>query len=162
MTDTRAPKLTLGDLPSSRAPQPKPRSWVQTERANHEAWAKLTLRSPRAAALAHYLTANIDDKHNALVASHEMLSKITGLSVATIKRALADLVADRWIQIVKLGAKGSAHVYVVNDRVAWTKGRDKLHTSHFSATVIADYEEQTHTDDTPLRKLPRLRGGPAA
>jgi hypothetical protein len=35
-------------------------TWVQTERAAHEAWAALIGRQPRAAALLHLLVANMD------------------------------------------------------------------------------------------------------
>lgn len=144
--------------PSSPAlPQPKKRTWVQTDKAAHEAWGRLTLRSPRAAALAHYLTAAMDDKNNAVVASQGTLAKLTGMSVATIKRAIDDLRADRWIEVIQIGGKGGANAFVVNDRVAWTKTRDQLYLSHFSANILADREEQQQLDDTPLRIFPRLR-----
>ena len=49
--------------------QPAPRgTWVQTERAGHEAWAQLIAHAPRAAQLLHILVANMD-KSGALIAS---------------------------------------------------------------------------------------------
>ena len=47
-----------------------PRTWVQTERAAHEAWGNLTMKSPRAAALMHQLVANMGHQ-NAVVVSAE-------------------------------------------------------------------------------------------
>jgi hypothetical protein len=133
-------------------------TWVQTERATHEAWGMLTTRSPRAAAMAHYLVANMEHS-GAVIASYATLSKITGMSVATVRRAIDDLKADRWIEVVQIGGKGGANAFVINSRVAWAQGRDKLHLSAFTARVIADRDEQPHVDDTPLRRIPTLHPG---
>jgi len=133
-------------------------TWVQTERATHEAWGRLTTRSPRAAAMAHYLVAHME-RTGAVVASYALLSKITGMSVATVRRALDDLKADRWIEVVQIGGKGGANAYVINSRVAWALGRDKLHMAAFTARVIADASEQQQIDDTPLRRIPTLHPG---
>ena len=138
---------------------PPPRStWVQTERATHEAWGMLTTRSPRAAALAHYLVANMEQT-GAVVASYATLAKITGMSVATIRRAIDDLKADRWIEVVQIGGKGGANAFVINSRVAWSQSREKLHLATFSARILADREEQQQLDDTPLRRIPVLHAG---
>lgn len=133
-------------------------TWVQTERATHEAWGMLTTRSPRAAAMAHYLVANMEQS-GAVVASYATLAKITGMSVATVRRAIDDLKADRWIEVVQIGGKGGANAFVINSRVAWAQSRDKLHMATFSARVIADFDEQQHIDDTPLRRVPVLQRG---
>lgn len=133
-------------------------TWVQTERATHEAWGRLTTRSPRAAAMAHFLVAHME-RTGAVVASYATLAKITGMSVATVRRALDDLKADRWIEVVQIGGKGGANAYVINSRVAWALGRDKLHMAAFTARVIADAEEQPQLDDTPLRRIPTLHPG---
>ncbi|MCW5287473.1 hypothetical protein [Verminephrobacter eiseniae] len=53
-----------------------------------------------------------------------------------------DLVAEWWVSVVKLNGPGTVSAYVVNDRVAWGERRDKLHLSAFSATVVADQEDQ--------------------
>lgn len=118
----------------------------------------LTTRSPRAAAMAHYLVANMEQS-GAVVASYATLAKITGMSVATVRRAIDDLKADRWIEVVQIGGKGGANAFVINSRVAWAQGRDKLHMSAFTARVIADREEQQQIDDVPLRRIPVLHPG---
>lgn len=108
--------------------------------------------------MAHYLVAHME-RTGAVVASYATLAKITGMSVATVRRALDDLKADRWIEVVQIGGKGGANAYVINSRVAWALGRDKLHMAAFTARVIADAGEQPQIDDTPLRRIPTLHPG---
>lgn len=133
-------------------------TWVQTERATHEAWGMLTVSSPRAAALAHFLVANMEQS-GAVVASYATLAKMSGMSVSTIRRAIDDLKAGRWIEVVQIGGKGGANAFIINSRVGWSQGRDKLHLAAFSARVIADRDEQQLIDDAPLRRIPTLMPG---
>ncbi|MDP1171549.1 hypothetical protein Q6304_27780, partial [Klebsiella pneumoniae] len=79
---------------------------------------------------------------NAVVVSQKVLAQIMGRSVDTVKRAIRDLVAERWVSVVKLNGPGTVNAYVVNDRVAWGQPRDQLSLSVFSATVVADLAEQ--------------------
>lgn len=137
----------------------KPCKCVQTERKTHEAWAQLVMSKPRAAALAHHLVAQMGHQ-NAVVVSQAVLAKLMGCSVETVKRAVRDLVAERWIQVVRIG-KGKESAYVVNDRVAWGQSRDQLRLSTFSAVVVADLEDQEegllgHSD---LRRIPSIYPG---
>lgn len=139
--------------------KPNAKQWVQTPRKTHEAWAQLVMRKPRAAALAHHLVAQMGHQ-NAVVVSQAVLAKLMGCSVETVKRAVRDLVAERWISVVRLG-KGKEVAYVVNDNVAWGQPRDQLRLSRFSATVVADYADQDaallgHGD---LRRIPTLYPG---
>ncbi|HAN2136060.1 TPA: helix-turn-helix domain-containing protein [Escherichia coli] len=133
-------------------------TWVQTERATHEAWGQLTIKSPRAAALAHFLVANMESS-GAVVASYSTLAKMTGMSVSTIRRAIDDLKAGRWLEVVQIGGKGGANAFRINSRVAWSQSRDKLHLAAFTARVIADKSEQPALDDAPLRRIPTLMPG---
>ncbi len=137
----------------------RPGQWVQTERKAHEAWAQLIARKPRAAALAHILVANMQHQ-NAVIVPQAVLAKLMGCSVDTIQRAIRDLVAERWIQVVRLG-KGKEAAYVVNDRVAWAQSRSDLRLSTFSATVVADVEDQDAAtlDSADLRRIPTLYAG---
>lgn len=153
MPDTQ--KLGLSSRPASAKS-----TWVQTDRAAHEAWARLAVKKPRAAALLHFLVANMEHQ-NAVVASQSLLAKALGCSVRTVQYAMRDLVSDRWIQVVKLNGPGTAAAYVVNSRVAWAQPRDQLRLSIFSATVLADYADQDeialgHGD---LRRIPALFPG---
>lgn len=137
----------------------KPGQWVQTERKAHEAWARLISRKPRAAELLHHLVAQMGDQ-NAVVIPQKVLAQLMGRSLPTVERAVRDLVAERWIQVVRLG-KGKEAAYVVNDRVAWGQPRDQLRLSVFSATVVADLEDQdtTSLDHAELRRIPTLFPG---
>ncbi|WP_323032625.1 hypothetical protein [Paracoccus sp. (in: a-proteobacteria)] len=137
----------------------KPGQWVQTERKAHEAWARLIARKPRAAELLHHLVAQMGNQ-NAVVIPQTVLAKLMGRSVDTVQRAVKDLVAERWVSVVRLG-KGKESAYIVNDRVAWGQPRDQLRLSVFSATVVADHDDQDaallgHGD---LRRIPTLYPG---
>lgn len=141
-------------------PQQKPKgSWVQTDRKTHEAWARLGARSPMASALLHALVSKVG-QHNAVAISQATLAKLLGVTDRTVRNALAILERENWIQVVRLG-KGRECAYVLNDRVAWTQSRDGLRASLFSATIVADYEDQNPEtlDETPLQKLPRVFAG---
>ena len=132
---------------------------MQSERKAHEAWARLIARKPRAAELLHHLVAQMGHQ-NVVVIPQATLARLMGRSVDTVQRAIRDLVAERWIQVVRIG-KGKEAAYVVNDRVAWAQSRDQLYLSVFSATVVADYSDQDeallgHGD---LRRIPVLYPG---
>ncbi len=97
---------------------------------------------------------------NAVVVSQKVLAQLMGVSQDTVTRAVSVLVAEGWIQVVRIG-KGKEAAYVVNDRVAWGQPRDQLRLSTFSATVIADLDDQEpetleHRD---LRRIPTLYPG---
>ena len=134
-------------------------TWVQTERKTHEAWAVLIGRKPKAAALAHTLV-SLMGHQNAVVISQAVLAKMMGCSVETVKRAVRDLVAERWIEVVRLG-KGKEAAYVVNDRVAWGQARGELRLSTFSASVVADLADQNEAllGNGALRRIPTLYPG---
>lgn len=133
--------------------------WVQTERKAHEAWASLIARKPRAAELLHHLVAQMGHQ-NAVVVSQKVLAQLMGRSLDTVGRAVRDLAAENWIQVVRIG-KGKEAAYVVNDRVAWGQSRDQLTLSTFSATVIADREDQEPEtlEHRELRRIPTLYPG---
>ena len=146
-------------LGSTPGPQQRRSTWVQTERAAHQAWAKLVRSNARAATLLHVLVAHMDHQ-SAIVASRATLGRLAGYSEATVKRAIADLRADCWIDVVQLGGKGGVNAYVVNSRVAWADSRERLGTAVFTARVIASQDEQEIAAiETPLRRIPTLYPG---
>lgn len=149
MSDTLLPVL-----PDKRVS----RHFIQTERATHEAWMQLTIAAPKASAVLHLL-ANRVGEHNAVVASYQVLAEISGLSVSTIRRAIAALIEGNWIEVRRLGPSSTVNAYVLNDRVAWTRARNDLRYSLFSATVLASETEQEDRGilghQEPLRKLPK-------
>lgn len=133
--------------------------WVQTERAAHEQWAKLIARKPRAAQLLHELVAHMGNQ-NAVVVSQKTLSKMLGVHERTVRRAVSDLVNERWIQVVRLGS-GKEAAYVVNDQVAWGQKRNSLSLSSFSAQVVANVDDQPPStlEHMDLRRIPTLYPG---
>ena len=136
------------------------KTWVQTERAAHEAWAGLIARKPRAAQLLHHFVAIMGER-NAVVISQKTLAKMLGVTDRTVRSAIADLVAERWISVVKLNGPGTVSAYVVNDRVAWGERRHNLPLSVFSATVVADKADQDAAllGHGELRRIPTLYPG---
>jgi hypothetical protein len=132
------------------------RHWVQTERAAHEAWAKLTMASPRAAALMHHLVSMMGHQ-NAVVISQKTLAKIMGCEERTIRRALVDLIKGNWVQVVQIGSTGTMNAYVVNAAVAWGEKREHIgRLAVFQAQVVADAEDQQASVDVrpDLRRVP--------
>ena len=108
----------------------------------------------------HLLVSKMGSR-NAVVVPQKLLAKLLGTHERTIQRGVADLVAGKWIQVVRLNGAGTVCAYVVNDKIAWGQPRDQLCTSTFSATVIADLDEQTHDalEGGELRKIPMLYPG---
>jgi len=104
----------------------------------------------------HHLVANMGHQ-NAVVIAQKTLAKMVRCHINTIGRALADLEADKWIQVVQIGASGSVNAYVVNSAIAWGESREQIgRLSLFQAAVIADAEDQTDArlERSELRKLP--------
>lgn len=155
MPTMTTPPATLGTQA-----KPKPGQWVQTERKAHEAWAQLIARQPRAAMLLHLLVAHMGHQ-NAVVVSQKTLASMLGVHERTIRRAVLDLVAERWIQVVKLHGPGTVSAYVVNDRVAWGQPRHEMRLSVFSAAVVAAAGDQDHEllGQGDLRRIPTLYPG---
>lgn len=155
MTRMAAPPDKLGTPAKNKSGQ-----WVQTERKAHEAWANLISRKPRAAMLLHHLVAQMVHQ-NAVVVSQKTLSQLMGLHERTVRRAVSDLVEERWIQVIQLHGPGTVAAYVVNDRVAWGQPRDELSLSVFSATVVANIKDQTPATlgHEELRRIPSLYPG---
>ena len=139
------------------------KTWVQTERAAHEAWARLITKAPTAARLAHVLVANMDPASNAVVASQSTIGELMGgVHRNTVRKAIQVLEAERWIEVVQIGGKGGALAYVVNSRVAWGQSRDAIRYAAFAARVLVSSTEQVGEIDNrpPLRQIPvLLRGG---
>lgn len=133
--------------------------FVQTDRAAHEAWARLGTKHPAASALLHVLVANVGD-NNAVVASHKILARLMGSSPSTVKRALKTLADGNWIATYQIGANGTVNAYVLNSRVAWTENRDRLRYARLQAEVLLAEDEQEadifERDKAALHKLPRL------
>ncbi|HHW1937459.1 TPA: hypothetical protein ACUUEN_005530 [Pseudomonas aeruginosa] len=140
--------------------QPSQRgTWVQTERAGHQAWAALIAQAPRAAQLMHILVQHMD-KQGALVASQATLAKLMDTSVATTKRAISVLTTHNWVQTIAVGGqRGGTLAYVVNSRIAWADKRENLQYAIFNARVLVSDEDQAELGTAELKQLPRMHDG---
>lgn len=139
-----------------------PGSWLQTERAAHEAWAKLIAEAPKAAQLMHLLVARIGE-HNAVVISQKNLIRLMGASRPTVQRAVKKLRDDLWVEVRQIGDRGTTNAYIINDRIAWRGKRDGIRYSLFSAAVVISDDEQPDSDkldqQQPLRRIPSIGRG---
>jgi DNA-binding transcriptional MocR family regulator len=139
-----------------------PGSWLQTERAAHESWAKLIAEAPKAAQLMHLLVARIGE-HNAVVISQKNLIRLMGASRPTVQRAVKKLRDDLWVEVRQIGDRGTTNAYIINDRIAWRGKRDGIRYSLFSAAVVISDDEQPDLDTMdhhqPLRRIPSIGRG---
>lgn len=137
--------------------------FLQTERETHEAWAKLTIDAPKASAVMHLLTARMK-KNNTTLLTHAEIQDELGISRPTVQRAIRRLREDRWLEVWQIGETGSVNVYVINDRVAWARGRDGLRYSKLSVELQIREKDQpkeylAQIENGPLRKLPSVSRG---
>lgn len=158
---------TMAEVGKPPARESRQSTWVQTERAAHEAWSRLIAKAPMAARLAHVLVAHMSPANNAVVASQTTLGELMAshgerpVHRNSVRNAINILVSERWIEVVQIGGKGGALAYVVNARIAWSRSRNEIRYSTFSAQVIASETEQSESiDDRPaLRQVPVLLRG---
>lgn len=148
---------------SKNLPQKQPPgSWLQTERAAHEAWAKLIAEAPKAAQLMHLLVARIGE-HNAVVISQKNLIRLMGASRPTVQRAVKKLRDDLWVEVRQIGDRGTTNAYIINDRIAWRGKRDGIRYSLFSAAVVISDDEQPDSEmldrQDALRHVPSIGRG---
>lgn len=101
------------------------------------------------------------DEKAALVASHKLLSELSGVSIMTVRRSLAVLAEQNFIQTVRIGSeRGGVLGYIVNSRIAWADSRDNLRYASFSARVLVTSTEQTEPLDGPaLNQVPHMAPG---
>jgi hypothetical protein len=111
--------------------------FVQVSRRYLDELDELAFHSPAARKLLTSLVKAMN-KQNAVMISQESLAKLTKLSKATIKRSVALLREQQWIDVLKVG---TANVYRVNSGVFWTARADGRWAS-FSAEVILNFDEQ--------------------
>lgn len=126
------------------------RDFVQVSRKYLDALDTLAGKSMAARRLLTALVKTMD-RQNAVMVSHESLAKLTGSSVATVKRAITVLREERWVEVLKLG---TANVYRVNSAVFWRATATGKWAS-FSAQVLVNFDEQDAK--TKAAVAPRLR-----
>lgn len=105
----------------------------------------------------HELAARVGEQ-NAVVISHGALAKLVDCHRNSVIKAIRLLEEGRWLQVGRIGERGTTCAYIINAEVAWTQPRDNLKFSLFTATVIMDAAEQPEAINRhgPLRTLPRI------
>lgn len=114
-------------------------NFVQLNRGHMQALRALTRKSPLAHEILYYLVEHMGKTTNAVIVSYRTLQEVTGVSRATVGRAISILKDDNWVDAVKIG---SATAYAVNARVFWQASRNQKEYAIFSATVVASASEQ--------------------
>ena len=114
-------------------------NFVQVSRNYLKEWRLLMRKSPLASEVLMFLVEHMGRTTNAVVCSYTTLTEATGVSRASVARALKLLKEDNWIDSVKIG---NATAYAVNARVFWQAGRHQKQYAIFQATVIASGTEQ--------------------
>ncbi len=89
------------------------------------------------------------NKQNAVMISQDSLQKLTKLSSATVKRAVAILREQQWLDVMKIG---TANIYRVNSNVVWQDRADGKWAS-FNANVVLNFDEQ----DEITKAAPSIR-----
>ena len=89
------------------------------------------------------------NKQNAVMISQDSLCRLTRLSSATVKRSVALLREQQWLEVLKMG---TANIYRVNSSVVWQDRADGRWAS-FNAHVILNFDEQ----DTITKAMPNVR-----
>jgi len=136
--------------------------FIQTDRAVHEAWAVLIGKSPIAAMAMHIITANVGD-YNAFIISHDELARLISCSPRRLRDAIKLLQEGNWLEVRRIGQRGTVNAYIVNDRVAWHKARDDKRHSMVTGRIYLAEDEQPDREElgkqSPLRRLPALYPG---
>ena len=112
-----------------------------------------------AAAVLHTLVARMGDQ-NAVVVSQKTLAALIGVTDRTVRNAIQVLVAENWVQVVRLNGPSTVSAYVVNSAVAWGQPRSapsgRIHSRCHRRRHRPEAITLEHRD---LRKIPMLYPG---
>jgi len=86
-----------------------------------------------------YMTDHISKDNNALVVTRTHLSKVFGISIPTVRRALAQLKKAKVFDTVRIGNQTA---YIFNAQIVWKGDSRGRKYAFFNTSVIADYDEQ--------------------
>lgn len=112
--------------------------FVELSRDNHKAATVL------------WALANKMDHQNAVVMTMPTLVELTKIPERTVRRAIATLKEQKWIQVLKVG---TANAYVINSSVMWRDSADKKRQyATFSAQVVANKKEQSKEDQLAIER----------
>lgn len=142
----------LKEKEEAEAAAKKNYNFVQVQKSALKDMRGLAARSPKAMQLLLTLVEKMN-RENAIMISKKTLEQITGMSSASVTRAIKLLKEERWVQIIKVG---TSNVYRVNSLAFWQAAKDQRYTS-FRATIVASENEQDENwDGVKLKHFPLL------
>lgn len=133
--------------------------FAMVELAALEGLSDLIHRAPKAAQLIVSLIRHMSPgSGGVVVVSRETMRELVGCSMPTVERALRVLIAEGWVQRIKIGG---ANALAINRRVAWMGDRGEIQHAVFDATVIASRAEQDALalEPPPMRHVPVVGAG---
>lgn len=104
--------------------------------------AALTRDNPAAASVMLTILAKAGDDY-VLMVSHGTLAKLCKLTVPTVEKAVADLVAEGWIKQLIIGSGDLPIAYAISSRVHSPKDREGSEYSDFQARIILSIADRT-------------------
>ena len=126
-----------------RAKKSPYRSFVQrnTDAKTQKRMTDLMIKNGSAAAIFELLMGEMDG-HNAIIASHKVISKRLGISMPTVNRAIQYLKEKEFIKVFKTG---NSNLYAVDDTICWKSYGNNIKDSLYAkidAYVMLDLAEQ--------------------
>jgi hypothetical protein len=138
------PSFPVGLMPPSGEPgsmiAPTNSGFVQVSKIYIDEMNQLAHYAPSAHRVLWTLIKEMD-KQNAVMLSVDSLCRLTKLGPATIKRAVALLREQQWMDVYKIG---TSNVYRVNSALVWQARADGKWAS-FNARIVLNFEEQDAT-----------------
>jgi hypothetical protein len=160
LRDSNARLLTLLEQQERENNQKKNIDFVQLYKKELRQLRSLVKANPTAAQILLVFVEKMN-KQNAVIMSFKTLEQITKKTRQTCSKAVRDLRAANFINIIKIG---NANAYVINSNVFWTTDNQiKEKFSQFSATVVAcgadqdeDFEDWSNVK---LKQIPIIYPG---
>lgn len=140
----------------------RPITWAQIQLEAVERLQGLMRKHAKAAELMLCLIRHMQPgSGGVVVVSRNTMCELLDTSMPTVERALRVLIAEGWVQRMRVG---SAHALAINDRVAWVGPRGDMQHAVFSATVIASRSEQDAIalSPPPAQRVPIIERGETA
>lgn len=112
--------------------------------------AALTRENPNAASLLLTILAKAGEDCM-LVVSHATLAKLCEFTVPAVEQAVADLVAEGWINKMIIGSGDPAPIaYVINSRIYSPKNREVTEYVDFQARILLSGEDNPYLKERSL------------
>lgn len=151
--------LTLKATQKMGRPITQHAHFAMVELAALEGLGELIPRAPKSAQLLVSLIRHMSPgSGGVVVVSRETMRELLDCSMPTVERALRLLIAEGWVQRVRIGG---AHALAINRRIAWMGSRGEIQHAVFDATVIASRAEQDALalEPPPMRAVPMVSAG---